>query len=202
MLYRPGDWWLLPVERILVGVDEFVAEVDSYDPVLDRVLATVLFTDIVDSTATAVELGDRAWRDLLEQHHAIVRQALARWRGEELDVAGDGFFARFDGPARAIRCAGDITDGVREIGLEVRAGVHTGECEIVDGKIGGIAVHLGARIAAQAGPGEVLVSSTVRDLVAGSGIDFQPRAVVDDEGDPRRLDALRGRAPGRHETAG
>jgi class 3 adenylate cyclase/pimeloyl-ACP methyl ester carboxylesterase len=176
-LYSLDDWWFFPTEQVLDEIARFIPELESHDPVLDRVLATVLFTDIVGSTATAVELGDRAWRDLLEQHHAIVRDALRRWRGEELDVAGDGFLARFDGPARAIRCAGDITTGVRDLGLEIRAGVHTGECEVVDGGIGGIAVHLGARIAAQAGPGEVLVSSTVRDLVAGSGIGFVPREV-------------------------
>jgi class 3 adenylate cyclase len=201
VLYTGGDWWFFPTEQVLAEVAGFLTELDSHDPVLDRVLATVLFTDIVGSTATAVELGDRAWRDLLEQHHAVVRDALRRWRGEELDVAGDGFLARFDGPARAIRCAGDITSGVRALGLEVRAGVHTGECEIVDGSIGGIAVHLGARIASQAGPGEVLVSSTVRDLVAGSGIGFVPREVstmkgisgdwavyaVDDAPAPRQL---------------
>jgi len=185
VVFPPGDWWFFPTERVLVEIAQFAAELDSYDPVLDRVLATVLFTDIVDSTATAVELGDRAWRDLLERHHAVVRGALRRWRGEELDVAGDGFFARFDGPARAIRCAGEITAGVRDLGLEVRAGVHTGECEIVDGEIGGIAVHLGARIAALAGPGEVLVSSTVRDLVAGSGIEFRSWGV-------RKLKGFRG----------
>jgi pimeloyl-ACP methyl ester carboxylesterase len=141
----------------------------------DRVLATVLFTDIVGSTAKAIELGDRAWRELLERHHALIRRELVRFRGAELDVAGDGFFARFDGPARAIRCACAITKGLRELGLEVRAGLHTGECELMDGKVGGIAVHIGARVAKQAQPGEVLVSSTVKDLVAGSGLRFRER---------------------------
>jgi pimeloyl-ACP methyl ester carboxylesterase len=141
----------------------------------DRVLATVLFTDIVDSTAKAVELGDRAWRQLLARHHAVIRRELVRFRGAELDAAGDGFFARFDGPARAIRCACAITEGVRELGLEVRAGLHTGECELIDGKVGGIAVHIGARVAKEAHPGEVLVSSTVKDLVAGSGLRFRER---------------------------
>jgi pimeloyl-ACP methyl ester carboxylesterase len=141
----------------------------------DRVLATVLFTDIVGSTARAVELGDRGWRELLERHHALIRRELLRFRGAELDVAGDGFFARFDGPARAVRCACAITEGVRELGLEVRAGLHTGECEVVDGKVGGIAVHIGARVAREAHPGEVLVSSTVKDLVAGSGLRFRER---------------------------
>jgi pimeloyl-ACP methyl ester carboxylesterase len=150
----------------------------------ERVLATVLFTDIVGSTAMAADLGDRAWRELLARHHAVIRRELLRFRGSELDAAGDGFFARFDGPARAIRCARAITEGVRELGLEVRAGLHTGECEIMDGKIGGIAVHIGARVAKQAEPGEVLVSSTVKDLVAGSGIRFSDRGTVALKGVP------------------
>jgi pimeloyl-ACP methyl ester carboxylesterase len=143
----------------------------------DRMLATVLFTDIADSTTKAIELGDRSWRDLLERHHAMVRRELLRFRGREIDTAGDGFFAAFDGPARAIRCASSIVDGVGDLGLSVRAGLHTGECEIADGKVAGIAVHTGARVAAQAAAGEVLVSSTVRDLVAGSGIAFSDRGV-------------------------
>jgi len=141
----------------------------------DRMLATVLFTDIVGSTAKASELGDRGWRELLERHHALIRRELVRFRGAELDVAGDGFFARFDGPARAVRCACAITESVRGIGLEIRAGLHTGECELMDGKVGGIAVHIGARVAKTAQPGEVLVSSTVKDLVAGSGLRFRER---------------------------
>ena len=155
---------------------------DEAEP--DRVLATVLFTDIVGSTAKAAELGDRAWRELLERHHALIRRELVRFRGAELDVAGDGFFARFDGPARAVRCACAITDGVRELGLEVRAGLHTGECEVMDGKVGGIAVHIGARVAKEAQPGEVLVSSTVRDLVAGSGLRFDERGTAELKGVP------------------
>ncbi len=150
----------------------------------DRVLATVLFTDIVGSTERAVTLGDRAWRELLERHHALIRRELVRFRGAELDVAGDGFFARFDGPARAVRCACAIRDAVRELGLELRVGVHTGECEIVDGKVGGIAVHVGARIARQAKPGDVLVSSTVKDLVAGSGLAFEERGTAQLKGVP------------------
>jgi class 3 adenylate cyclase len=134
-----------------------------------------LFTDIVDSTARAAELGDRAWRELLQEHHEAVRSQLGRFRGKEMDTAGDGFFATFDGPARAIHGAVAIRDGVRDLDLQVRAGLHTGECELVDGKAGGIAVHIGARIASLAQPGEVLVSSTVRDLVAGSGIEFEDR---------------------------
>jgi class 3 adenylate cyclase len=135
----------------------------------------VLFTDIVESTAKAIELGDRGWRDLLERHHTLVRRELLRYRGREIDTTGDGFLAAFDGPARAIRCARAITEGVRDLGLSVRAGLHTGECEVADGKIAGIAVHTGARVAALAGAGEVLVSNTVRDLVAGSGIQFTER---------------------------
>jgi class 3 adenylate cyclase len=147
-------------------------------------LATVLFTDIVDSTTKTIELGDRGWRDLLERHNALVRRELLRFRGREVDSAGDGFLATFDGPARAIRCASAIVDGVREFGLSVRAGLHTGECEVVDGKVAGIAVHTGARVAAQATAGEVLVSSTVRDLVAGSGITFVERGIHELKGIP------------------
>jgi class 3 adenylate cyclase len=150
----------------------------------DRILATVLFTDIVGATAKAAQLGDSRWRELLEQHHALVRRQLARFRGTEIDTAGDGFFASFDGPARAIRCACAIAAAVKELGLDVRAGLHTGECELVGGKIGGIAVHIGARVAAEAEPGEVLVSSTVKDLVAGSGIEFRERGVADLKGVP------------------
>jgi class 3 adenylate cyclase len=141
----------------------------------DTVLATILFTDIVHSTEKAVELGDRAWADLVKRHHAVVRAQLGRFRGRELDTAGDGFFAAFDGPIRAIRCATAIEDSVRAIGLEVRAGLHTGECETIGEKLGGIAVNIGARVAAKANASEVLVSSTVKDLVAGSGLTFQDR---------------------------
>jgi class 3 adenylate cyclase/pimeloyl-ACP methyl ester carboxylesterase len=150
----------------------------------DRVLATILFTDIVGSTAKAAELGDRRWRELLEEHHALVRRQLLRYRGTELDTAGDGFFASFDGPARAIRCARAITSSVDELGIQVRAGVHTGECERMNGKVGGIAVHIGARVAAEAGPGEVVVSGTVKDLVAGSGIEFRDRGAAELKGVP------------------
>ena len=142
---------------------------------LDRVLATVLFTDIVASTERAVNLGDRDWQELLRRHHQLVREELRRYRGVEQDTAGDGFFAAFDGPARAVRCAQRICEVVGELGLEVRAGVHTGECERAHGKMGGIAVHIGARVMAQARPGEVLVSATVRDLVSGSGLSFAER---------------------------
>ena len=141
----------------------------------ERVLATVLFTDIVDSTGLASRLGDSAWRELLERHHAIVRRELARFQGRELDTAGDGFFAAFDGPARAVLAASAIRDSLRELELEIRAGLHTGECEVSDDKIAGIAVSIGARISSLAAPGEVLVSSTVKDLVAGSGLQFEDR---------------------------
>ncbi len=150
----------------------------------DRMLATVLFTDIADATGKALELGDRAWRELLERHHAMVRRELSRFRGREIDTAGDGFFAAFDGPARAIRCACTIVERVRELGIAVRAGLHTGECEVANGKVAGIAVHTGARVASTARGGEVVVSSTVKDLVAGSGIAFEDRGVHELKGIP------------------
>jgi class 3 adenylate cyclase len=150
----------------------------------ERVLATVLFTDIVGSTARAAELGDSGWRELLTAHHGLIRGELARYRGRELDTAGDGFFASFDGPARAIRCASRICEAVKELGLDIRAGLHTGECEVIDGKVGGIAVHIGARVASEAGPGEVLVSSTVKDLVARAGIEFSERGEAELKGLP------------------
>jgi class 3 adenylate cyclase len=140
-------------------------------------LATILVTDIVGSTVRASALGDLAWRDVIARHHSLVRQELERHRGHEVDTAGDGFLATFDGPARGIRCACAVRDGVRSLGLEIRAGLHTGEVELADGGIRGIAVHTGARVAAEASPGEVLVSSTVRDLVAGSGIAFADRGL-------------------------
>jgi class 3 adenylate cyclase len=149
-----------------------------------RVLATILFTDIVASTETAARLGDAGWRDLLARHHALVRRELARFHGTELDTAGDGFFATFDGPARAVQAALAIRDAVRDLGIDVRAGIHTGECELHDGKVTGIAVSIGARIASVAGPGEVLVSSTVRDLVAGSGLRFDDRGTHELKGVP------------------
>jgi pimeloyl-ACP methyl ester carboxylesterase len=177
------------------NVDLFIGEIESFlraasqvpawdDVDHDRVLATLLFTDIVGSTSRAVELGDRGWRELLARHHELVRGQLAQYRGVELDTAGDGFFARFDGPARAIRCARSIVEGVQTLGLDVRAGLHTGECELFESKVGGIAVSIGARVASQAGPGEVLVSNTVRDLVAGSGIEFSDRGAHELKGVP------------------
>ena len=180
-------WWVRPeeiggeAERFLRPIWER-GEWELFEP--ERVLATVLFTDIVGSTARLAELGDRRWRELLAEHHTLVRRQLARFRGHELDTAGDGFFAAFDGPARAIRCACSIVDSVRDLGLEVRAGLHTGECEQLDGKVGGIAVHIGARVATEARPGEVIVSRTVKDLVAGSGIDFRERGSASLKGVP------------------
>jgi class 3 adenylate cyclase/pimeloyl-ACP methyl ester carboxylesterase len=141
----------------------------------ESVLTTLMFTDLVGSTERAARLGDRAWRDLLARYHALVRRDLARFHGTERDTAGDGFFATFDGPARAIRAGQALVAGLDELGLEARIGVHVGECELHEGKLSGIAVHIGARIAATAGPGEVVVSSTVRDLVAGSGLTFEDR---------------------------
>jgi pimeloyl-ACP methyl ester carboxylesterase len=183
----------MDADQIVDEVEEFLTGVRR-GPDPDRVLATVLMTDIVGSSERAAELGDRRWRELLEAHHALVRKELARWRGREVDTAGDGFLATFDGPARAIRCATAIRDGLRAVGLEIRAGLHTGECEIIGGKIGGIAVHIAARVAAQAAPGEVFVSGTVRDLIAGSGIELEDRGVQTLRGIPGewQLLAVRG----------
>jgi len=174
-------------EALFAELESFLAEVREgrgaeVEP--DRVLATVLFTDIVSATARAAELGDRTWRELLKQHHKAVRGQLGRFRGREMDTAGDGFFATFDGPARAITCACAIREAVHALGLELRSGLHSGECELLEDKVGGIAVHIGARVAARALPGEVLVSSTVKDLVAGSGIEFEDRGAHELKGIP------------------
>jgi class 3 adenylate cyclase len=166
----------IDADQIVDEVEEFLTGVRR-GPEHDRVLATVLLTDIVGSSERAAELGDRRWRELLEAHHAAVRNELARWRGQEMDTAGDGFFAIFDGPARAVRCACAVRDRLHALGLEIRAGLHTGECEVIGGKVGGIAVHTGARVAAEAAPGEVLVTGTVRDLIAGSGIELENRGI-------------------------
>jgi class 3 adenylate cyclase len=161
-------------DEIVDAIQEFLT--GSRAPVLvDRVLATVLFTDIVGSTEKAVALGDRLWHDVLDTHHATIRRNLSRFRGHEVKTTGDGILATFDGPARGVRCACAITDEIRPLGIEVRAGLHTGECEVMGDDVGGIAVHIGARVAALAGAGEVLVSSTVKDLVAGSGLRFGDR---------------------------
>jgi class 3 adenylate cyclase len=174
---------LIDPDQILDEVQEFLTGVRR-GPLSDRVLATVLFTDVVGSTERAAELGDRAWRDLLRRHDALVQQEVARHGGVVVDTTGDGVFARFDGPARAVRAARAIGASVAGLGLEIRAGVHTGEVELVGDDVTGIAVHVGARIAALAGPGEVLASGTVKDLVAGSGLEFAERAETELKGVP------------------
>ena len=173
-----ADHWIAAgdTDAIADDIEEFLTGTRPM-PEPDRVLATVLFTDIVGSTERAAELGDRRWRELISTHDAAVRRELERFRGREVDTAGDGFLAAFDGPARAVRCALSAGDAVRQLGVEIRAGIHTGECELDGPKIRGIAVHTGARIASLAGPGEVLVSQTVKDLVAGSGLGFDDRGV-------------------------
>jgi len=175
--------WVGDQDSVLDEVQEFLTGVRPIAE-FDRVLATVLFTDIVGSTETAARLGDRAWRALLDSHHAMVRKELVRFRGEEVNTAGDGFLATFDGPARAIRCALAIHDGAQELGLAMRAGLHTGEIERSAGQVGGIAVHIGARVAATAGAGETIVSSTVKDIVTGSGIAFADRGMHSLKGVP------------------
>jgi class 3 adenylate cyclase/pimeloyl-ACP methyl ester carboxylesterase len=183
----------LPGQGLAIHEGDGVAVVEAIESFLgggaavevpETVLATILFTDLVGSTERAAELGDRAWRDLLARHHTAVRSELARYRGEERDTAGDGFFATFDGPARAIHCARAVIDRVGELGLVVRAGVHTGECEVHEDKVAGIAVAIGARVASTAGAGNIFVSSTVKDLVAGSGIEFAERGVHQLKGVP------------------
>jgi pimeloyl-ACP methyl ester carboxylesterase len=175
--------WGGDTDEIVDEVEEFLTGVRPARE-LDRVLATVLFTDLVGSTERAAELGDRGWSELLSAHDAAVRRELERFRGREVDTAGDGFLATFDGPARAVRCAVAVREAVRGLGLELRAGVHTGECELDGDKVRGIAVHTGARVASLAEPGEVLVSSTVKDLVAGSGIEFEDRGTHELKGVP------------------
>jgi class 3 adenylate cyclase len=168
------------------AVREFLGGLQVVEAEFDRVLATVLFTDIVGSTEKAAELGDRGWRDVRERHHAVVRAMLRRYRGTEIDTAGDGFLATFDGPARGVRCAQGIVQAVASLGLEVRAGLHTGEVEMLDGKVGGIAVHIGARVGAMAGGSQILVSHTVKDLTAGSGLSFEDAGEHELKGVPDR----------------
>ena len=170
----------------MAAVERFLGRIRRDESTLERVLATVLFTDIVGSTERTAVLGDAGWRHVVQQHHAAVRAHLARFRGREIDTAGDGFFAAFDGPARAIRCARAIVDDAASTGLEVRAGLHTGECETIDGKVGGLAVVIGSRIGSLAGPSQVLVSQTVKDLVAGSGLVFEERGQHELKGVPER----------------
>jgi class 3 adenylate cyclase len=180
----PDIAFYLQSDTLLPELERFMGALDAEEP--ETILATVLFTDIVGSTAKLAELGDARWRELVERHHALVRQQLDRFRGREIDTAGDGFFATFDGPIRGIRCARAITESLPELGLEVRAGLHTGECEVIGGKITGIAVNIGARIAGQAGPGEILVSSTVKDLVTGSDLTFSDAGEHELKGVPER----------------
>jgi class 3 adenylate cyclase len=168
------SWWTQDRDAILDEIEALITGVRPA-PEPNRILATVLFTDLVGSTERLREHGDQGWATLLLRHHAAVRRTLEHHRGREIDSAGDGFFAIFDGPARAIRCALAIRDNARQLGLELRAGLHTGECELLADKVAGIAVHTGARIAALAGAGEIFVSATVRDLVSGSGISFESR---------------------------
>jgi class 3 adenylate cyclase/pimeloyl-ACP methyl ester carboxylesterase len=170
-----NDWWGVFLSLDIADELKRLVAGEAAPAVPESVLTTVLFTDIVGSSERAGELGDRAWRDLLAQHHTAVRRELARFRGEERDTAGDGFFATFDGPARAVRCAQATIESVRPLGLELRVGIHTGECELHEGKVAGIALAIGARVCAEAGPGEVVVSRTVTDLVAGSGLVFEER---------------------------
>jgi class 3 adenylate cyclase len=178
-LYHFVEPWRESFQEIAAFLTGHQAEVAD-----DRVLATVLFTDIVDSTRRAAEMGDRDWHALLDAHDAVIRSQLSRFRGREVNTSGDGFLAMFDGPQRAIRCAMAIRDAVQALGIKVRAGLHTGECEVRGDDIGGIGVHIGARVSALAGPNDVLVSSTLRDLVIGSGLEFEERGTHQLKGVP------------------
>jgi class 3 adenylate cyclase len=179
--------WYEPSATIVrQEIARFIASIREEEATFHRVLATVMFTDIVDSTGRAAELGDRRWKESVERHHRLVRTLLARYGGQEVDTAGDGFFATFDGPARGVRCAQAIAGAVKDLGIEVRAGVHTGEVEMIAGKVGGIAVNIGARIAALAGPSEVLVCHTVEGLVSGSGLMFEDVGQQELKGVPER----------------
>ena len=185
----PGDDhvpWHEPeiIDRIIGEIEEFLTGSRSSESEIDRVLATVMFTDIVDSTRRAAELGDRQWRILLDRHDEVVRQQLQRFRGQEVKNLGDGFLVTFDGPARAVRCATAIMDSVQPLGIAVRSGLHTGEIELKGDDVAGIAVHIAARVAAEAAAGEIVVSRTVRDLVAGSGLRFQERGMRELKGLP------------------
>ncbi len=188
----PGQdhlWYAGDVDLVLDEVQEFLTGVRPI-PEPERILATVLFTDIVDSTKKAAELGDRRWHDLLDKHHELVRQEIARFKGREIKTTGDGFLITFDGPARAVRCALALREDVRKLDLKLRAGLHTGECEVMGDDIGGVAVHIAARVLAAAQPGEVLASSTVRDLVAGSPLHFSSRGTHLLKGVPGKWELL------------
>ena len=182
------DWtpYASDIDPLIDEVERFVRSVNAEEATFDRVLATVLFTDIVGSTEKAAQLGDSAWKDLLERHHAVVRAMIGRYRGAEINTAGDGFLATFDGPARGVKCAQAISEAVRPLAVEIRAGLHTGEVETIDGAVGGLAVHIGARVGALAGPSEVVVSQTVKDLVAGSGLSFEDAGEHELKGVPDR----------------
>jgi len=182
----PRRHWYARSQASIDEIGRFVGRIRTQEASFDRALATVLFTDIVGSTEKAAEVGDRVWRDLVRRHHSIVRTMLARYRGKEIDTAGDGFFATFDGPARAVHCAVAVVEAVRPLGLEIRAGLHTGEVETVGGKVTGMAVNIGARITGLAGPSEVLTSSTVKDLVAGSDLAFEEAGEHELKGVPDR----------------
>jgi class 3 adenylate cyclase/pimeloyl-ACP methyl ester carboxylesterase len=191
--WKDQHHWYWGSDAIVSSVQGFLGDVRDQESDSERVLATVLFTDIVGSTERAAEVGDLPWRNLVQQHHATVRALLVRHKGQEVDTAGDGFFATFDGPVRALRCASAIVKSVRGLGLETRIGLHIGECEIIDKKVGGLAVNIGARICALAEPSEVLASQTIRDLVAGSGLKFEDKGTHQLKGIPQawRLFALR-----------
>jgi len=178
--------WYWGSDSIASSVEAFLGDLRDEEADLDRVLTTVLFTDIVGSTEKAAEIGDRDWRHLVQKHHSTVRALLSRYKGVEVDTAGDGFFTTFDGPVRALRCATAIVDSVRTLGMQVRAGVHIGECEVIDNKVGGLAVNIGSRICSLAGSSEVLVSQTIKDLVAGSGIVLADAGVHELKGVPDR----------------
>ena len=195
LVVLPGEDHLIfsqDIDRVVDEIEEFLTGTRTgKDP--ERVLTTLLFTDIVDSTTTAARLGDKRWRDVLDQHHSVVRAELTRFGGREVSTTGDGFFATFDSPTQAVRCALAASERVRHAGMEIRAGVHTGEIEVRGDDFGGLAVHIGARVAAAAGPGEVMVSATVRDLAAGSGFAFEDRGERELKGVPGtwRLFAVR-----------
>jgi len=192
--------WAGDADAVIGRVQEFITGV-RFAPERGRVLTTLVFTDVVGSTDRAAALGDRRWRDVLAQHRELVRRELERYRGREVDAIGDGSLASFDGPARAIKYAESIVEAVRPIGIELRVGIHTGECEVVGERLAGIAVHLGARVAALAGPGEVLVSRPVRDLIAGSGIELEDRGVHALKGIPERQRLFSVRRSGGHRSS-